>query len=60
MDPEDAAQRIREETHTKWHQEYEVGSGTKSGMEDLLQWLIKSVTDSSTAVTTTIYESNHE
>ena len=49
-----------EETHTKWCQEYEAGSGTKSGMEDQLQPLIKIITDSSTATTTTIHESSHE
>ena len=35
-----------EETHTKWHQEYELRSSTKSGMEDQLQWLIKVITES--------------
>ena len=35
-DPEDVAQGMREETRTKSHLEYEVGSGTKSGMEGKL------------------------
>ena len=60
MDPEDAAQCMWEETHTKWHQEYEAGSGTRLGMEDQLQWLIKSVIKSSEATTEVIHESNHE
>ena len=51
---------MREETRTKWRQEYEAGSRTKIGMEDQLQWLIKVVTDSSTAATTTICKPNHE
>ena len=50
-DPEGEAQCMREETHTKWHQEYGVGSIIRLGMEDQLQWLIKAVTDSSKAVT---------
>ena len=37
IEPEDVAQRMQEETHTKWCQEYESGSGTKSRMEDQLQ-----------------------
>ena len=44
-EPEYAAKRMLEETHTKWCQEYETGSSTKSGMEDQLQQLIKSVID---------------
>ena len=60
MDPEDIARCMWEETRTKQRQEYEAGSGTKSGMEDQLQQLIKAITDSSTAVTTVIHESNHE
>ena len=51
---------MQQETCTKWHQEYEAGSGTKSGMEDQLQRLIKAITDSSTAATKPIHESNHE
>ena len=35
-DLEDAAQWMRDETHTKWRQEYEAGSGTKYGLEDQL------------------------
>ena len=46
MDPKDVEKCLREETHTKWHQEYDAGNGIKSGMEDQLQWLIKEVTDS--------------
>ena len=49
-----------EETRTKWHQEYNAGSGIWSGMEDQLQRLIKAVTDSSKAATQPIRESNHE
>ena len=51
---------MREETCTKWRQEYEAGSGTRSGMEDQLQRLIKVVTDSSVTATKEIQESNHE
>ena len=36
MDPEDAAQRMWEDTRTKWWQEYEVDSSTRSGLEDQL------------------------
>ena len=50
---------MQEDTHTKWWQEYEVGNGTKYGLEDQLQWLIKAITDSSTAITAEIHESNH-
>ena len=60
MDPEDVEQCMREETHTKWLQEYEAGSCTKSGMEDQLQRLIKLVIDSSMVVTKEIREFNHE
>ena len=51
---------MREENRTKWHHEYELGSGTKSGMEDQLQQIIKAVTDSSVDATKAIWESNHE
>ena len=51
---------MREETCTKWRQEYEANSNTKTGLEDQLQRLINAVADSSTTVTTTIRESNHE
>ena len=60
IDPEDAVQDMGEENRTKWNQEYEAHNGTKSGMEDQLQWLIKAVTDSSPDVTKEIRESNHE
>ena len=48
-DLEAEEQCMREDTCTKWSQEYDAGSGIKSGMEDQLQWLIKAVTESSTA-----------
>ena len=51
---------MREETHTKWCQGYEVGNDTRSRMEDQLQRLIKVVTDSSMDATKVIPESNHE
>ena len=54
MDPEVEAQCMGEETRTKWHQEYDVGSGIRSGMEDQLQRLIKVVTDSSEGTTQVI------
>ena len=60
MDPKDVAQHMWEETRTKWCQEYEADSGTRSGMEDQLQRIIEDVTDSSMTSTTTIHESKHE
>ena len=60
MDPKAKSRRMREENCTKWSQEYEGVSGTRSGMEDQLQWLIKVVTNSSTSATMAIRESNHE
>ena len=51
MNPEAEAQCMWEDTHTKWHREYDAGSGIRSGMEDQLQWLIKAVIDSSEAAT---------
>ena len=51
---------MQEDTHTKWWQEYEVGSGTRLGMEDQIQWLIKAVIESFEAATKVIRESNHE
>ena len=47
MEPEADTQCMREETQTKWHQEYDMGSGTQPGMEEQLQRLIKAVTYSS-------------
>ena len=49
-----------EGTCTKWMQEYEASSGSKTGMEGQLQQLINTIADSSTAATTVIHESNHE
>ena len=60
MNLEDATQCMREETHTKWCQEYDVGSGIQSRMEDQLHRLIKVVIDSSEATTQEIRESNQE
>ena len=60
MDPKDVAQHMWENTHTKWHQEYEVGSGTRSGMKDQLQRVIKVVTNSFMTMRKEIQESNHE
>ena len=60
MDPKAEAQHMWEETHTKWHQEYDAGSGIRSGMEDQLQRLIKAVTDSSEVATQAFRESNNE
>ena len=60
MNPDPKAQHMREETQTKWHLEYDVGSGTLLGMEDQLKRLIKAVTDSSEAAMQAIRESNQE
>ena len=51
---------MREETRTKWRQEYNAGNGTRSGLEDQLQRLIKAVTNSSTTVTKLICKSNKQ
>ena len=56
MDPKAEAQCMQEETCTKWHQEYDAGSGIKSGMEDQLQQLIKAITDSYEVATQAIRE----
>ena len=54
MDPEAEVQCMWEETHTKCHQEYDVGSFIRSGMEDQLQRLIKAVTGSFATTTQVI------
>ena len=51
MDPDAKAQCMWDETRTKWHLEYDVGSGTRPGLEDQLKWLIKVVIESSEVAT---------
>ena len=53
-------QCMQEETRTKWHLEYDAGSGTRLETEAQLQRLINVVTKSSEAVMQAIRESNLE